>query len=356
MKLLAAATLLLAPFGASAQRPSLMGFSVERSEQQRAWEAVMAAVPDAARMREAHREMTRRPHYAGTDENYRLALELRDLWQELGFDTEMVRYDALVPWPGDLRLRLVAPEVLDLAVTEPPVPDDPDTSVEGALPGVAAYVTPGDVEGDVIYANYGRIGDYRLLDDLGVSLEGKIVLVRYGGTPNQMRGMKVREAARRGAIGVVIYSDPEEDGYVRGEGRLQELLRAIGAANAQLRVAAVQADVVVSQVLAGGEAWTDANAQTLGEVNRLIMQAERELLDERGLWRRPWYRNLVYAPGYYEGYAAKTLPGVREAMEAGEWDVARTQAGMLVEALGRAATVLTNAGDTARRAVPRRAP
>jgi N-acetylated-alpha-linked acidic dipeptidase len=140
------------------------------------------------------------------------------------------------------------------------------------------------------------------------------------------------------------------------EGRLQELLRAIGAANAQLRVAAVQANVVVSQVLAGGEAWTDANAQTLGEVNRLIMQAERELLDERGLWRRPWYRNLVYAPGYYEGYAAKTLPGVREAMEAGEWDVARTQAGMLIEALGRAATVLTNAGDTARRAVPRRAP
>jgi N-acetylated-alpha-linked acidic dipeptidase len=64
-------------------------------------------------------------------------------------------------------------------------------------------------------------------------------------------------------------------------------------------------------------------------------QTERELLDERGLWRRPWYKNLVYAPGYYEGYAAKTLPGVREAMEEGEWEIAREQAGMLVEALDR---------------------
>ena len=53
------------------------------------------------------------------------------------------------------------------------------------------------------------------------------------------------------------------------------------------------------------------------------MQVERELTDERGLWRRPWYRSLVYAPGFYEGYAAKTLPGVREAMEAGEWYIAK---------------------------------
>ena len=80
---------------------------------------------------------------------------------------------------------------------------------------MAAYVTPGDAAGDVVYANYGRIGDYRLLDDMGVSLEGKIVLVRYGGSPGQMRGMKVREAANRGAVGVVIYTDPEEDGYAR---------------------------------------------------------------------------------------------------------------------------------------------
>ena len=107
-----------------------------------------------------------------------------------------------------------------------------------------------------------------------------------------------------------------------------------------------------SKVLDDGSAKTQASARTLRNVNQLIMQTERELLDERGIWRRPWYRNLVYAPGYYEGYAAKTLPGVREAMEAGEWDVARAQADMLVEALDRATAVLTKAADGARRAVP----
>lgn len=48
----------------------------------------------------------------------------------LGFETELVEYDVLLPWPGELRLRLVEPEVVELAVTEPPIPEDPDTYVE----------------------------------------------------------------------------------------------------------------------------------------------------------------------------------------------------------------------------------
>ena len=71
---------------------------------------------------------------------------------------------------------------------------------------------------------------------------------------------------------------------------------------------------------------------------------------ERGLPRRPWYRNLLYAPGYYTGYAAKTLPGVREAMEEGEWELARQQAGRLREALRRAEQTLGEAADLARKA------
>ena len=137
------------------------------------------------------------------------------------------------------------------------------------------------------------------------------------------------------------------------DGLLREELRAIGAANAHLRLAGGEANGAFRRVLEGGAEWVAANEAGLGEVNRLIMQAERELLDERGLWRRPWYRNLVYAPGYYEGYAAKTLPGVREAMEDGEWEIARTQAGMLVEALDRATAVVTEAADRAKAIAPR---
>ena len=90
-------------------------------------------------MSEYHRELTRRPHSAGTDENYRLALYLRDLWEKLGLETEMVKYDVLLPLPGKLRLRLVEPESVELAVTEPPIPEDPDTYVRDALPAMAAY-------------------------------------------------------------------------------------------------------------------------------------------------------------------------------------------------------------------------
>jgi hypothetical protein len=77
MKILTLLTALIVSFGVHAQQSSLIGFSAERSERQREWENVMATVPDGARMGEYHREMTRRPHHAGTEENYRLALYLR---------------------------------------------------------------------------------------------------------------------------------------------------------------------------------------------------------------------------------------------------------------------------------------
>ena len=51
-----------------------------------------------------------------------------------------------------------------------------------------------------------------------------------------------------------------------------------------------------------------------------MLQTERLLTDESGLPKRPWYRHLLYAPGYYTGYGVKTMPGVREAIEEGEWE------------------------------------
>ena len=138
---------------AGQEQPRLMGFTPEGATEQLRWERVMAAVPDTAMMREYHYAMTRAPHHAGTEENYRLALYLRDLWDGFGFETEMVRYDILVPWPVELSLRLVHPEVIELSVTEPPIPEDPDSNVEGGLPGMAAYVASGQAEGDVIGAN-----------------------------------------------------------------------------------------------------------------------------------------------------------------------------------------------------------
>ena len=72
----------------------------------------------------------------------------------------------------------------------------------------------GDVEADVVYANYGTPEDFEKLDKLKVDVRGKIVLVRYG---QNFRGVKVFVAQERGAAGVIIYSDPADDGWRRGD-------------------------------------------------------------------------------------------------------------------------------------------
>ncbi|MBI4485143.1 MAG: M28 family peptidase [Acidobacteria bacterium] len=161
--------------------------------------------------------MTLKPHHVGTEVNYEYGVYLSDKLKSFGWDVKMHKYDVYIPWPGNNRVSLTAPEKVEIALVEPPVPEDPDSQTPGVLPAFAAYVASGDVEGELVYVNYGRIQDYRLLDQKGISLKGKIAIARYGGQPSQMRGMKTREAAKRGAIGSIVYSDPAEDGYVRGD-------------------------------------------------------------------------------------------------------------------------------------------
>ena len=72
----------------------------------------------------------------------------------------------------------------------------------------------GDVTGEIVYVNFGIPADYETLDTLGISVKGKIVLARYGGS---WRGIKPKVAAEHGAIACIIYSDPHEDGYFPGD-------------------------------------------------------------------------------------------------------------------------------------------
>ena len=72
----------------------------------------------------------------------------------------------------------------------------------------------GDVEAEVVYANYGRPEDFKKLEDLKVDVKGKIVIVRYG---DNFRGVKSFVAEEHGAAGVIIYSDPIDDGYFKGD-------------------------------------------------------------------------------------------------------------------------------------------
>jgi N-acetylated-alpha-linked acidic dipeptidase len=83
-----------------------------------------------------------------------------------------------------------------------------------------------------------------------------------------------------------------------------------------------------------------ADPKALAELNRRLMMAEREFIEPAGLPDRPWYKHVIYAPGLYTGYGVKTIPGVREAIDAGNFPRAAEQAQVVVRALKRATKVL----------------
>src|SRR5438874_13815327 len=110
---------------------------------------------------------------------------------------------------------MVAPTTFRAALREPPVAGDPTTTPTAEqLPGYNVYSIDGDVTGPLVYVNYGRPEDYDELVRQGVSVQGAIVIARYGAS---WRGIKPKVAAEHGAIGCVIYSDPKDDGYFVGE-------------------------------------------------------------------------------------------------------------------------------------------
>ena len=90
----------------------------------------------------------------------------------------------------------------------------------------------------------------------------------------------------------------------------------------------------------GSARRSDPEAAALAEINHRLIMAERDLIEPAGLPDRPWYRHVVYAPGLYTGYGVKTIPGVREAVDAGNYTRAAEQAQNVIRALNRATRTL----------------
>ncbi len=182
-------------------------------------ERTFRAVPDAAHMEAHHRAMTKEPHHAGTEAQRRTAEYYRARLAEWGYEAKIYEYQVYVPYPADREITLIAPDGrYQLTLDEPPIEMDADTRVKldpiaGALPAYNAYSPSGDVTAELVYVNYGRPEDYDALTKLGVDVKGKIVLARYGQT---WRGIKPKVAAERGAVGCLIFSDPVDDGFVKG--------------------------------------------------------------------------------------------------------------------------------------------
>jgi N-acetylated-alpha-linked acidic dipeptidase len=207
-----------APFAAHAQAvpiAGLDGFTRHESEAQRGLEEKYRAVPSPASARAHLRELTREPHVAGTREGYQTAVYVRDRMREYGVAAELREYQVLLPYPKrPTVLELVAPRRERLPLQESVVPEDPSSRHPRIIPLFNGYSASGDVTAPLLYVNYGLPDDYAALKKLGVDARGKIVIARYG---RSFRGVKAKVAEEHGARGLIIYSDPADDGYAQGD-------------------------------------------------------------------------------------------------------------------------------------------
>ena len=210
------ALLLLVPAAVAPRDDApLRGFTTASAKIQREWEAKFRAIPDPARMREAMRRLTLRPHHLGSPYGKDNAEWLRDQFASYGFDARIERFDVLFPTPVTRLLELVGPTRFTAKLEEPPLKEDPTSNQKSEqLPTYNAFSADGDVTAPLVYVNYGVPADYETLERNGISVKGAIVIARYGGS---WRGIKPKVAYEHGAVGALIYSDPRDDGFGAGE-------------------------------------------------------------------------------------------------------------------------------------------
>ncbi|MCU0627017.1 MAG: M28 family peptidase [Gemmatimonadaceae bacterium] len=208
-------TAALLPALAHAQRPAapMPGFATTRIEAQRALEARAITIPHGDSARRLARALAREPHIAGTAAQERTRDFVHAQLRALGLAVETRSYRVYLPHATGARLWRLSPDSAELPLEEPAIDGDRHSAMV-QYPTVNGYSAGGDVSGEVVYVNYGLIEDYAQLDSIGVSVRGRLVVARYG---RSFRGIKAREAEKRGAVGLLIYSDPSDDGFVRGD-------------------------------------------------------------------------------------------------------------------------------------------
>ncbi|KAJ2854774.1 Vacuolar protein sorting-associated protein 70 [Coemansia erecta] len=177
---------------------------------------VFLSIPSTERLLENLRYYSSGTHVAGI--NYTQASYTRDYFEQQGIDAKIVEYFPWMNYPVDQRVALYNTTnnkvVFEAGLREDVVAQDPLSEDPNNLPAFHGYSADGNVTGQLVYANYGTIDDFKALEKAGVSVANKIVLVRYG---RVFRGLKVQAAELHGARGVLIYSDPADDGFSRGK-------------------------------------------------------------------------------------------------------------------------------------------
>jgi hypothetical protein len=199
--------------GAAAPESRLDGFTAVTSRVERAAERVFKTYPSAKLARGLDKELSRRPGLVGTANDRQRMHEIVARLKSFGLTPHVWKYYVYMSVPRRIHVQMTAP-VKFTAANKERCRRKIETDCKDIVVGYNALSPAGDLTRHVVYANYGTTSDYAALARRGVSVKNKIVLARYGAV---FRGVKTNLAAEHGAKGVILYSDPADDGNRLGK-------------------------------------------------------------------------------------------------------------------------------------------
>jgi N-acetylated-alpha-linked acidic dipeptidase len=175
------------------------------------WEQKFRAIPNPQNLRDYMERMSARPHHVGSPYDKDNAEWIAGKLKSWGFDAKIETFDVLFPTPKERLVEMTEPIKFIARLEEPPVSVDPTSNQKNEqLPAYHAYSIDGEATAPLVFVNYGIPSDYEELERMGVSVNGAIVIAKYGAS---WRGIKPKVAAEHGALACIIYSDPKDDGY-----------------------------------------------------------------------------------------------------------------------------------------------
>jgi len=198
----------------ASQEQRLRGFTRDQVTDERQHEQAFRAIPSADNLRNYMRTISAEPHHAGSPGSMKVATYVLGQFKAWGLDARIEQFQALMPTPVERVVELLEPERYTAVLKEPAIPEAPDSGDANQPPPFNAYSADGDVTAEVVYVNFGVPADYEELTKQGIDVKGRIVIARYGGS---WRGIKPKVASEHGAVGCIIYSDPRDDGYFKGD-------------------------------------------------------------------------------------------------------------------------------------------
>jgi len=191
-----------------------IGFAAGASRTQRALEESFASSLDAGNLRLWLKRMSSRPHHTGSPGGAEVADFIVEKFRSWGFDTKIETFYALMSTPKESVVEMLSPCKYQASIANPETPGDVSAETEVSLPPYNVYSRDGDVTAKAVYVNYGVPEDYEVLARHGIDVKGKIIIARYG---KSWRGIKPRLAGEKGAVGAILFSDPLNVGYHRGD-------------------------------------------------------------------------------------------------------------------------------------------